>query len=1152
MLYSVNRKVQLTILFNNLLFSIGVRDVHGAIFLESIISSCNPIGIISRDPQGGITLHLTVTGIEEIVILADLCKALCTDIIREEVSAIVNCREAIFLDITILVTPVVAVFKACCYLKAVANVARSVHLNNTVGTAEHQTVTGFNSSVEPLAVHAVVLISVIGDESIAEALPCTGFFIEFHPYNIFRCIFFDRIVSVDDIAGIVRIQSSNAFNVDPFTGHQRSGPVVAGTLVGSFKCAKNQNAIIIKCIGVFSDGALAGMCLESRFVKIVVFCVQRNPAGGQDTKLGIVELARLLKKPRIRILARIDTISAKVIEKTIHLLDTGQPLSVVIVGIAIGFDDPSVLHRVGQRIAVLEGGVHITKPAALLGGIFRVYIRIETVGLLVFFLLAEGVQSAGTHINLIADGALICDGKTAVSTPVGVLLGGQLDTADNAQGVGSFHIQRLRLLLPVHGQRQGIRSFVKRRILQLKIVVDQLQITVIHIHALVECNDGFHLRQITDTLRKLHHEAPCRSIGRIRAGKHINQIVQSFRDGDLTHIDGKGIASNHVLGRIYHPVYDLVIRDSIGNHTVPSHLTVTTSGLVKVKGDFALIVQHNREGSRFLAKHSGDLSALQSRTFAGSEDKSINGAGTLAAGECKVTCLNGNLLVVVQYLHRQDYRLSKNYIDAFLGKIDILRGNNTHLMRANAFAVQHQINGHCTVAESGELAVLGNACTVFVRNSPIRTLGKLCLFAGGTDTLCRKLDRRAGGQIVIIGIHRGILKLSRAGSRGNHHQRGCDRTGKTIGRTVEHIQFLTRLLRYVGCGTAAVQIHCPYAACFKHDLGDFRHGAAAGIGFLTAIQNHHNHFTGSCVTYCSTRCSGGVVIAVVGDRKLAVLDQSRTEDLNSFLHLTLILAVVIVLSAHNGSTVLQNSKEPAGTDGVIFNTVHHQQSARLAGRHIKTGGVHADDHIVIFDVVFTVRVTVLGLSRFGLIQHTLHCPALAGVIVIIVCVNMNIISGDIRSGDEVSHLLTIRRGSIFHLLCDAGSQSDGFRGEHCVQIIPDLIHIVSCQLADIVRKSVAAGPSQIGNILIFKVSGALEGSDHFVACIGTVDSFAHIVSQGHAIQTVLQEISRPIVHGKAFGEVVLHNCCERTHFIGGILQGGHNIKGIQIAVYISL
>ena len=109
MLYSVNRKVQLTILFNNLLFSIGVRDVHGAIFLESIISSCNPIGIISRDPQGGITLHLTATGIEEIVILADLCEALYPHQIIIVIGSSTTCDKAGFDQPAVFIKRKVAV-----------------------------------------------------------------------------------------------------------------------------------------------------------------------------------------------------------------------------------------------------------------------------------------------------------------------------------------------------------------------------------------------------------------------------------------------------------------------------------------------------------------------------------------------------------------------------------------------------------------------------------------------------------------------------------------------------------------------------------------------------------------------------------------------------------------------------------------------------------------------------------------------------------------------------------------------------------------------------------------------------------------------------------------------------------------------------------
>ena len=56
--------------------SFTLLDDHLAIFSEVVSTTLNSIGIRITDPQGLVALHLAATGIEEIVILADLCEAL--------------------------------------------------------------------------------------------------------------------------------------------------------------------------------------------------------------------------------------------------------------------------------------------------------------------------------------------------------------------------------------------------------------------------------------------------------------------------------------------------------------------------------------------------------------------------------------------------------------------------------------------------------------------------------------------------------------------------------------------------------------------------------------------------------------------------------------------------------------------------------------------------------------------------------------------------------------------------------------------------------------------------------------------------------------------------------------------------------------------
>ena len=213
-------------------------------------------------------------------------------------------------------------------------------------------------------------------------------------------------------------------------------------------------------------------------------------------------------------------------------------------------------------------------------------------------------------------------------------------------------------------------------------------------------------------------------------------------------------------------------------------------------------------------------------------------------------------------------------------------------------------------------------------------------------------------------------------------------------------------------------------AGLQHDLSDLFHAAAAGEGLLSAVQHHKDNLAGSGDTDGGTAGSVAVIAVTSGDADLTVFDQGGTEAANTLLDPALV-GLIIVLGSDHGRTVLQDSEEAAAVNRVPFHTVHYQQTARLARSHVIAVGIDAGDHVVILDVVLAFGVSVFLLSGNGLVKDTGHAP-LAGIIVFVVDVDLDIIPGQIRSGQIEHHLLVVGGHGHLDLLRNAGRQNGLF------------------------------------------------------------------------------------------------------------------------------
>ena len=236
---------------------------------------------------------------------------------------------------------------------------------------------------------------------------------------------------------------------------------------------------------------------------------------------------------------------------------------------------------------------------------------------------------------------------------------------------------------------------------------------------------------------------------------------------------------------------------------------------------------------------------------------------------------------------------------------------------------------------------------------------------------------------------------------------------------------------------------------------------------------------------------------------------------------------------------------------MILHAPHDQDAGGLAVTHIVTAGVGADHHLVVFDIVGAFGIAPAILCGLCLIQHASHLPgADHGLVVVVVGVQVYIITGDICGGNEEYHLLAVCRLGVLDLLCDAGCQNRAFRLEHGVVGVFACLHIVTGQLAHIIREGVANCLAQSFHILGVKLTGIFQGADHLVVAVGVVDRVAHLVTGACAVQTVLQEVLRAVFHGQLFCEI-LH---QKGHHCAAVVLCGqqvvHHIQTVHIAQHI--
>ena len=705
--------------------------------------------------------------------------------------------------------------------------------------------------------------------------------------------------------------------------------------------------------------------------------------------------------------------------------------------------------------------IDIAKATALILGIIGIFIRIQAVNFLVFRFLREGVQTTCAQVDLITDLSGVDNRQLGLAVPRCIFLGSDLDTTDQAQRIGHSLIDRLGLLDPVQGQCQGVGCLVKLRIGQCKVFIDQLQFAVIHLYIGIKADHGFYFRHCANTLSQLQQEAPCRCVLHIRAGQHVDQILKTLRNGDLGHVNGEHIGCHHIFGLVYNDITNCIIARCVGHFTVPCKLTVTASRLVKVKGVFTLLkqIQGNAATYTVIAGQRGcNYNHLNTGCFVANETEFIHHTGgAVTHGKYHIRRTNGHFLAFIECLDGQINGLTKNGIDVLLHKVHMTGHNNMNGLAANDFIAQFQVNIHVAISQGRDLTVGSNGCPSGVGNCPSNTLRQVCCIAGSADAGRYDLHLATNSNVICGSGQNRMIKCCGTGRSRHHEQRGTNRTFNTIRGSVYNTQFVCTFLLGNKCGrAAAVKVDRMDTTGFQHNLRNFLHAAAARPGFLTTIENHKDDLTGLGNTDGCTACTVSVIIISSGDTNFTIFNQGRTETGNAFCNLILINCQIFFLCTDHRCAILQNTKETAAVDILIHHTIHNQQTAGFTGGHIKTGTIDACDYIVVRNIVRTIGIAVFSLGSICLITNTLHRPTCSGIVIVIVCKNMDIVSTQVCSSQVIDHLLSVCRSCHFDLLCDAGSQYRTGRREHRIIGVLNNIYKVACQFADIICKRIAA------------------------------------------------------------------------------------------------
>ena len=605
-LHTVNGEVQLPVLLDDLLLSVDqIGDEHLAIGGKVVHTRLNAIAV-GAHPHIGILIHLAASGIEQVIVAADLLKASQVLVVLEAIGITVDHGKAVADDIALFVAPILAGFqRAILRGRAGIHIASGVHVDLAAGGGVDDTVSNVDQAIEGLAVGiAVIQLPAIVKEAIAKAGHKAGFFVKVIPRNILDIGCDGMCVAIGHIP--VHIQPIGAL----LQGHEPTEPglpcheILGAVFIGA-ESAPDHLSGVVKGIGKAPYLPNAGVHFVVVLIKVIeiggsVLIGDGLPAGGQNAKSGVIMLS--VQGKDARQLLGTGSVLAQIIPElaafSVHvagqLVDAGQRRAVLEIGPNAILPDPAVLVILAQLEAVGEFHNRVEEVGTVIRRIIgAVVIGVQAILYLILLLLRQRFEHMEVGINIIAQ----ITGHRAVQASAGrpgSLLGNELQTAEYAQGIGRGRVDGLRLFNKVADHRQLVSIHLGGG--QRKVLIGQPKVGRIRRKPIRDRQIDGDGGQRADPLGQLKQEVPSRPPLLVTAGQHKQQGRQLFGDGHFGHIYGEGIGDRAALLKIRQIIglFFLLI-NCAADITIPGKQSAAAGGRIEVKIGFITLIHICRD-----------------------------------------------------------------------------------------------------------------------------------------------------------------------------------------------------------------------------------------------------------------------------------------------------------------------------------------------------------------------------------------------------------------------------------------------------------------------------------------------------------------------------------------------------------------------------
>ena len=808
--------------------------------------------------------------------------------------------------------------------------------------------------------------------------------------------------------------------------------------------------------------------------------------------------------------------------------------------------------------------------------VFRLLIGVNAVLLLERGLTRHAVKRIRAQIDVIADGAGVCNGNRLILAPLCIVLDAHFDAAEDADGIRGLRRDRLALLdeVALDGKHVALIDLCRG---QREIVVRHRQPGDVHIDLRIEAELHGHLGLFADALCQLKQQIPCRDVGNVAACDHRQKRLQLFGNLDRHHIQTKDIGDVHRLagvndviavGHIIAAGDILRVRDLAR----PCKRPVAACRVVKVEDRLTFTVHGDldRRADGVVARdHGGDRDISQAGFLDAGEHEAavprLDGARRIVAQlKCNVVRADRDRVFVVGDDQRKLNCLAVNGVGARLCKFQAGR-----LDHGERLAADHRFTGQelhlCGALRSGgKHAVLGNRTDVLIQGFPCDVRRELRRASGGADAGGDQRNRSALCQVIVSGGDERMVKLLGGRRCGNDQQRGADRALIAVRGAVDNGELVAAFLfGNKRRGAAAVQIDGGHAAGVQHDLCQFFGAAACGERLLAAVKHHHDDLAVRGDAHAGARVTAVVIRFRMLDDRFSVPDEENAAA-DCLLNLALI-GRIVTGRADDGRAVLQDRKEVLIAVAEVFHALHVQNAVRGAVCHVVEVRVGAEHRIVVLHIVLRVRrVGMARLRRRHLVGHTRHRPALRRVVGVIVCVNADILTGDIHRSDVIDDLLFVRGQRIVDRLRHTGRNGRRVRREHgIVRVFRLRLRLrigvgidgvgaigIARQIEQIIRKGVAARLAQ--RLAVGKIGQGVRALQRTDQGVGAVDLQHHAPDAflgDHAAETVGQEIIGACSLCKSCCKVAFSNRAQRH---ADAVHLRREIKRVQIAVEVGV